>query len=598
MPTVTVAGSGVSVTLNYSSDDSAPYANTLAMALSTGLQSGNLTPLIYTSGTVAPSAPNGVVFINTTPSAIVSIPTSDVGIVITGGTTTITGGGVGETVVAGSSGLTYTNITPSGSAIDYIAAGDGNNLITTSTTGSGNYQVNTGAGNDTIAVTGNAVVNAGTGQNTVSVSGGSSLIYSEGHDDITANGAGTDTINIGTGQATINPGSANLFIYETGVAAGALFVAPGTGTDTAVVGVGGGTVYGGSGGNNVLIAGAGSTTGATTVFHGGGNGDQIYATGSTPVIFYAGSGSETLSGAGGIVQGETLSSSSAADIFVAGSGTGRIFLGSGADTVGAVNGAAGGNYQVSNFGSADRLVLDGYGAEYATESTVNGEVVTLSDGTEFLLNGVTSLSPTQIVFDAPLVPCFLQGTLIQTSRGDVAVESLAVGDIVATTLHGDQPIRWIGVCTVSTRFADPLKTMPIRIKAGALRDNVPLRDLLVSPDHAMLVDDILIQAGALVNCLSIVQERTMPERFTYYHIELAEHSLILAEGAPAETFVDNVDRMIFDNWAEHQTLYGLDIPIVEMDRPRANSRRQIPTDISHKLMRRAVAGLEQTAVAA
>ena len=77
-----------------------------------------------------------------------------------------------------------------------------------------------------------------------------------------------------------------------------------------------------------------------------------------------------------------------------------------------------------------------------------------------------------------------------------------------------------------------------------------------------------------------------PKVFTYYHVELAEHALILAEGAAAETFVDNVARTAFDNWAEHEALYG-DAPIEEMPLPRAQSRRQVPGDISTRLLRQA-----------
>ena len=71
----------------------------------------------------------------------------------------------------------------------------------------------------------------------------------------------------------------------------------------------------------------------------------------------------------------------------------------------------------------------------------------------------------------------------------------------------------------------------------------------------MLVGDALIQAGALVNGSSIVRERDVPEVFAYYLIEVDDHSLILAENAPAETFDDNVDRLGFDNWAEYEALY-------------------------------------------
>ncbi len=138
-------------------------------------------------------------------------------------------------------------------------------------------------------------------------------------------------------------------------------------------------------------------------------------------------------------------------------------------------------------------------------------------------------------------------------------------------------------------FADPLRVLPIRVKAGALGEGLPGRDLLLSADHALLVDGILAQAGALVNGVSIIRETQVPTVFTYYHVEVADHSLILAENVPAETFVDNVDRMGFDNWAEHEALYGNAVAIVEMDYPRAKSARQVPQAIRNRLMARAEA---------
>ena len=190
------------------------------------------------------------------------------------------------------------------------------------------------------------------------------------------------------------------------------------------------------------------------------------------------------------------------------------------------------------------------------------------------------------------VVCFFAGTMIACPDGERAVETLSIGDRVLTSDGLVMPVRWIGRNTVSTKFADPLRVLPIRIMAGALADHLPVRDLLVSPEHAVLVDDILVQAGALVNGLSIVRESNVAETFVYYHIELAEHALVLAEGTSAESFVDNIHRMAFDNWEEHEALYG-DAPIVEMDQPRARSHRQVPMEIRARLLDRAMPALQR-----
>jgi hypothetical protein len=185
--------------------------------------------------------------------------------------------------------------------------------------------------------------------------------------------------------------------------------------------------------------------------------------------------------------------------------------------------------------------------------------------------------------------CFMAGTLVRTPEGEVAVETLKMGDLVTLAEGGAAPVSWLGRQTVSTTFADKLRAMPIRIKANALGEGVPARDLLVSPDHALMVDGVLIQAGALVNGVSIAQENQAVKSFVYYHVEVADHSLILAENTPVETFVDNVDRMGFDNWAEHQALYGEDAPVPEMAYPRAKAARQVPQTTRARLAERAAA---------
>lgn len=178
--------------------------------------------------------------------------------------------------------------------------------------------------------------------------------------------------------------------------------------------------------------------------------------------------------------------------------------------------------------------------------------------------------------------CFLAGTRIATPAGEVAVETLKAGDQVLTASGETRPVRWIGRTTVSSRFADPMQSFPIRIAAGAIDENIPARDLLVSPGHALLIDGVLVNAAALVNGLTVTRETAMAPNFVYYHVELDTHDVLIAEGTPAESFVDNASRMAFDNWETHPD----DAPVAEMDLPRALSARQVPASIRARLAAR------------
>ncbi len=87
---------------------------------------------------------------------------------------------------------------------------------------------------------------------------------------------------------------------------------------------------------------------------------------------------------------------------------------------------------------------------------------------------------------------------------------------------------------------------PVRFRAGSLGDGLPRRDLLVSPEHAMVLDGVLVPARLLLNGDTIVQETDLPT-VEYFHVELASHDVLLAEGAPSETFVDCDSRGMFQN---------------------------------------------------
>lgn len=140
--------------------------------------------------------------------------------------------------------------------------------------------------------------------------------------------------------------------------------------------------------------------------------------------------------------------------------------------------------------------------------------------------------------------CFLRGTLIRTPEGDVPIEDLRVGDLVVTH-KGVAEILWVGRRRIDPKAIDkPRDTLPIRIQAGAIAENIPSRDLCVSPDHCMFLEDSLIPAKFLINGTTITQEATLVP-FEYYHIELEQHSIILAEGAQTETYLDLGGRMSF-----------------------------------------------------
>ena len=146
--------------------------------------------------------------------------------------------------------------------------------------------------------------------------------------------------------------------------------------------------------------------------------------------------------------------------------------------------------------------------------------------------------------------CFLAGTRIRTPDGDTKVESLAIGDLVATFDGGAKPIKWIGRRRLE-RAAGELWSaddLPVKIARAALGAQTPHADLFLSPMHAVFLDGLLIPVRNLINGRSIVQcEAFDADVIEYFHIELAGHDVIFAEGAPAETLLATGDRK-FDNW--------------------------------------------------
>lgn len=147
-----------------------------------------------------------------------------------------------------------------------------------------------------------------------------------------------------------------------------------------------------------------------------------------------------------------------------------------------------------------------------------------------------------------VAPCFRAGTRIRTVQGEVAVEDLRLGQAVsARGRNGEtaaRPIVWIGHRTVDCRrHPRPDVVWPVRVRAGAFGVGQPVRDLWLSPDHAVLVDGVLIPIKHLINGATIGQVQM--DQVAYYHVELDRHAVLLADGLPCESFLDTGNRHNF-----------------------------------------------------
>ena len=155
------------------------------------------------------------------------------------------------------------------------------------------------------------------------------------------------------------------------------------------------------------------------------------------------------------------------------------------------------------------------------------------------------------------VNCFLRGTEILTAEGERRIEDLTTGDLLPTMSGALRPVRWIGRHTV--RKSDRSKAwvqeaLPVRIARSALGPNVPHADLYVTPLHAVLIDGVLVPAQALINGATITRHEPEGDEMEFFHVKLASHDVIYAEGAPVETLL-HVDES-FANFAEYFRQYG------------------------------------------
>ncbi|UYH51951.1 Hint domain-containing protein [Candidatus Kirkpatrickella diaphorinae] len=139
--------------------------------------------------------------------------------------------------------------------------------------------------------------------------------------------------------------------------------------------------------------------------------------------------------------------------------------------------------------------------------------------------------------------CFAEGTLIQTPDGDRLVETLELGDLVSTHL-GPQPIRWLGKREVDLRGATEMDNFLVRIKADAFDKGLPKRDLWITPEHCILINEKLIPVRRLVNGASIAYDLKR-RRYTYYHFAFEKHAIVFSEALPSESYLIGQNKREF-----------------------------------------------------
>lgn len=303
------------------------------------------------------------------------------------------------------------------------------------------------------------------------------------------------------------------------------------GDDTIDGGDGQDTIFG-QGGEDSLIGGQGNDV------LDGGEGDDTLEGGEGQDLLEGGAGADSLNGGAG---SDTLLGGDGEDILVGAAGNDSLSGGLGSDLF---KFDEGGNHTVVGGEDADGsdidvLDLSGQRTNITQTGPESGTVEFLDDTGDII--GQMDYSEIEQV-----IICFTPGTRIATRRGEVAVENLKQGDMVFTRDNGIQPLRWVGRRDLSAQdLEEHPEFQPVFIRQGALGKGLPERDMLVSPNHRMLLNsdlaellfeerEVLIAAKFLTSLDGIDQVTT--HQVSYLHLMFDQHEIILADGGWTESF--------------------------------------------------------------
>ncbi|MBB3710815.1 Ca2+-binding RTX toxin-like protein [Limimaricola variabilis] len=427
--------------------------------------------------------------------------------------------------------------------------------------GEGDDKIDGGAENDVIlGGTGNDVIHGGDGNDRIDSSDGDreadldrfdnpypglgrdadpyddrDTVYGGAGDDIIHTGDDRDTIFGGTGNDRIDGGiDDDLILGEEG-------------DDTLTGGEGNDTVFGGDG-DDVIRGGLDprfpdslnirddrgdrvTDNGRDELFGGKGN-DTILGQDDDDTIF-GGDGDDYLDGG---IDDDTIFGGAGDDRIIGGQGNDLLF---GDDDRDYFVGGNGGDRVIGGEGGDDYDTLDLSGTdvdriEYTSDDREDG-IVYFKDGTTLRFEEIENV-----------VPCFTPGTVIATPRGERLVEELREGDRIITRDNGIQEIRWVGHKQVGpAQFLTSPHLKPVMIRAGALGNGLPERDMMVSPNHRVLLtgdraqlyfedSEVLAAAKHLVGSKGI--HSIDVSRTSYIHFMFDRHEVVLSNGAWTESF--------------------------------------------------------------
>ncbi|WP_238364461.1 Ig-like domain-containing protein [Mesobacterium pallidum] len=423
------------------------------------------------------------------------------------GADTIDGGGGNDTIIAGFD--TFSNYAGDDPFFPVLGFDSDPN------TDDGRDSVQGGQGDDLI-MTGDDddTIDGGQGNDTVDAGIDDDFITGNQGDDSLLGGHGSDTIDGGQDNDYID-GSAPIALEIVD----GFDPVPENDRDSLIGGLGDDTIIGGDD-DDTLLGGSGND-----ILDGGIDEDSLVGGGGDDTLI-GGDGADTMSGGD---NRDFFDGASVGDQIDGGGGPAGVRDSDGEpedyDTLDLSNSVPTGGSLSVTYTSADRE--DGFVEFFGDDGALLGQA-------DF------------VEIENIIMPCFTPGTVIATPIGERLVEELREGDRIITRDNGIQEIRWYGRKKLTGHeLARNPHLRPILVQAGSLGENLPEHDMLVSPNHRILVNneksalyfeerEVLVAAKHLTGLEGVDEVGTLGVE--YVHFMFDQHEVVLSNGAWTESF--------------------------------------------------------------